>query len=124
MVYGYFLNGTNVPYIEVSIFSGKKILSPAFVLDTGFSGDLKIDKRMADQLGVAANREIPAINANGERILAGLSPRYVEMEGRKKLIDILIFDGAPLVGIGLFSAFGYTVVVDCKNRTAHLESTI
>lgn len=121
MVHGYFRHDANVAYIEVPIFSGHKILRQAFILDTGFSGDLKIDKHTADEFDIVAFEKIWGVNANGERMLVEFAQRYVEMEGRRMLADILIFDGASLAGIGLFAAFGYKVVVDCQNRTAHLE---
>lgn len=124
MVYGYFPLGTNVPYIEVAILSREKILCPAFVPDTGFSGFLKIDERIADELGIVSTEDAYGINANGEKIPGKSASIHVELEGRRMLADVFIAAGAPLVGIGLFSAFGYTAVVDCKNKTAHLESTI
>lgn len=124
MVHGYFLHGINLPYVEVSIFSGKKISRSAFVLDTGFSGDIKIDERMADEFGIIPVDEVDTINANGERVRVGFANGYAEMEDRKILVDILIFGGPPLAGMGLFWLFSYKVVVDPKNRTAHLESVI
>lgn len=121
MVHGSFSQGTEVPYIEMSVFSGKKVLHAVFVLDTGFSGYVKIDQQTADEFGIVPMGKVDAVNANGERVRVGLANGYAELEGRKMLVEILIFDGACLAGVGLFSVFGYKVVVDCKNRTAHLE---
>lgn len=121
MVYGYFLDGIDVPYIEVMVFLGKKAVRSVFVMDTGFSGDLKIDEQLARELGVIAIEEGHIANAQGEKIRVGRTRGYVELEGRKILVSIFILTGAQLAGIGLFSAFGYKVVVDCKHRTAHLE---
>ena len=123
MVHGYFPAGTNLPYIEVSIFSGKKILHAECILDTGFSGCLKLDKETADKLGIITVEEAHLITANGEKVHADLARAYVEMEGRKRLAEILIVPGVRLAGVDLFSIFGYKAVVDCRNRTAHLERT-
>jgi predicted aspartyl protease len=93
-----------------------------FVLDTGFSGDLKLDQQTAADLGiVAVQSDVPFINANGDRILVDLAHGFAEMDGRRAPIRILIGGGMPLAGSGLFSVFGYRVVVDYKNKTAHLE---
>ena len=67
---------------------------------------------------------MPFINANGERILVDAAYGFAEMEDRKASIRILIGNGTPLAGSGLFSVFGYRVVVDYKNRTAHLEKAL
>jgi hypothetical protein len=79
---------------------------------------------MAHELGIVPSNDRFGVNANGEKISAKSGYAYVELEKKRMLVEILIFDGAPLAGIGLFSQFGYKIVVDCKNRTAHLESTV
>lgn len=121
MVHGYFRQDKNLPLVEVSIFSGEDILQAEYILDTGFSGGLKIDRAMAQRLHIIPVDDMETINADNEHAFAGLARCYVELEGRKRLVDILISDGPPLAGIGLFTAFGYTIVVDCKRMAVHLE---
>lgn len=124
MVYGSFLADRDLPTIQVAIAFGQTVLFPTFILDTGFSGDIKVDHQTAEELGIAAQGVGHTINANGERVLAQFSPGYAEIEGRKKPISIVIADGPHLAGIGLFSLFGYKVIVDCKNKTVHCESVV
>jgi hypothetical protein len=62
---------------------------------------------------------IPA--SRGEKIHVGRARGYAEMDGRKMLVEIFIEKRPLLAGIGLFSMFDYKAVVDCKNKTAHLE---
>lgn len=124
MVHGSFLTDRDLPTIQVPIAFGQTVLLPTFILDTGFSGEIKVDEQTASELGIIAQGVGYIDNANGQRISAKFSPGYAELEGKKKLISIIIADGPHLAGIGLFSLFGYKVVVDCKNKTAHLESTI
>jgi|SRR5580704_7231365 predicted aspartyl protease len=124
MVHGSFLADRDLPTIQVAVAFGQTVLFPTFILDTGFSGDIKVDQQTAEELGIIAQGVGYIDNANGERVPAQFSPGYAEMEGKKKPISIVIANGPHLAGIGLFSLFGYKVVVDCKNKTAHLESTI
>ena len=122
MLHGYFSSGTNVPRIEVAIFSHEKVLRLACILDTGFSGYLKIDEQAASDLGIVSDMDMYGVNANGEKMSGRVAYAYVELEKRKMLVEILIFNGPALAGIGLFASFGYKVVVDCKNKSVHLES--
>jgi len=119
-----FLEDRNLPIIQVPIAFGETVILPTFILDTGFSGDIKIDQQTADELGIEALGVGDVAVGNGQRISARFSPAYAELEGKKKPISIVIADGPHLAGISLFTLYGYKVVVDCKNRTAHLEDTI
>jgi predicted aspartyl protease len=124
MVHGAFLADRDLPTIQVPVAFRETVLFPTFILDTGFSGYIKVDQQTADELGIEVQGVTHIDIANGERIPAGVSTGYAELENKKKPIDIIIAKGSPLAGMGLFTLFEYKVVVDCKNRTAHLESTI
>jgi predicted aspartyl protease len=121
MIQGSFLIDENLPAISVAVSFGQTVLYPSFILDTGFSGDLKVDEQTAADLGIVAPGVGYVTNANGERVLAGLAQGYAEMEGKKAPITIIIINGAHLAGIGLFSVFGYKAVVDCRKKEAYLE---
>jgi len=121
MIPGLFLLDQGLPVLRVTVSFRKIVLSPYFILDTGFSGDLKIDERTAADLGIVSPGVGKFTNANGELVLAGTAQGYAEMEGKKAPITIIIKKGAHLAGIGLFSVFGYKAVVDCKKKEAYLE---
>jgi predicted aspartyl protease len=121
MISGSFLLDQGLPVVPVTILFGKVVLTPYFILDTGFSGDLKIDEDTAAELGIVSPGVGKFTNANGELVLAGTAQGYAEMEGKKAPITIIIKKGAHLAGIGLFSVFGYKAVVDCKKKEAYLE---
>jgi predicted aspartyl protease len=121
MIHGYFSPDANLPYVHVGVVFGEKIVQGAFILDTGFSGDLKIDYQTAQELGIVEADEIGFVNANGERVLGAFVYGYADMENRRVPIRIIIVNGSQLAGMGLFTVFGYRIMVDGKNRTAHLE---
>jgi predicted aspartyl protease len=121
VIQGSFLPDEKLPTIPVTVVFGQAVLSLDFILDTGFSGDLKISERTANDLGIVAQTATYIVNASGESVPVGVAQGYAEMEGRKAPITINITNGPYLAGIGLFSVFGYKAVVDCKNRSAYLE---
>jgi predicted aspartyl protease len=124
MMQGSFLEERELPTIQFPIFCGPTMMESVFILDTGFSGDIKIDHLVATKLGVITQGMRYFENANGERVAAGFSLGYAEMEGRKRIVNIIIADGPHLAGGGLFSLFGYKAVADFKNKKTHLEAVI
>ena len=125
MVDGFFLNIRDLPAVKVPVVFGETVSSPDFILDTGFSGDIKVDTQTANDLGIDLNdAAITYIgNATGQRVPARLAHGFAELEGKKKPMNIIVADGPHLVGISFLSAFGYTAVVDCKNWECYLESS-
>jgi len=122
MIHGRFAVDRDLPYVQVGLVLGRDTVYEEFVLDTGFSGDLKIDEQTAADLGIVATQsDMPFMNANGERIFTDVAQGFAEMEGRRAPIRILVGSGMPLVGSRLFSVFGYRAVVDYKDRTVRLE---
>lgn len=121
MIHGYFSPDANLPYIRLGLVFAGRIVQSDFVIDTGFSGDLKIDRQTARELGVLATYETRFVNANGEIVFVEFVQGYAEMENKRVPIRIVIVNGPQLAGMGLFSASGYDVIVSGKNRTARLE---
>jgi predicted aspartyl protease len=121
MISGSFLIDEGLPVIQVPVSFGSTVLYLSCILDTDFSGDLKIDEQTATELGIVSPGVGKFTNANGELVLAGTAQGYAEMEGKKAPVTIIIKKGAHLAGIGLFSVFGYRAVVDCKKKEAYRE---
>jgi predicted aspartyl protease len=112
-----------LPHVHVDVIFGGKMMDITFVLDTGFSGDLKIDDSTANDLGIFLANQTDFTNANGEIISAGFVLGYAEMENRRAPIKIIIVSGSRLAGMGLFMVFGYQAVIDGRKRRAYLERT-
>ncbi len=122
MIKGFFHpTNPNIPIIQVAVAWGQSVTYPHFVLDTGFSGDLKVSKQVAQDLGLIPLATEPVTNMNGELVQAPVALAYAEMEGEKKTVSILILDGMHLAGIGLYTKFGHKIMLDCKNRTIELH---
>lgn len=121
MIQGFFLqNPPNTPVFQLVVAWGQSVLSPYFILDTGFSGDLKVSPNTAQELGLVATGVENVTDAQGQLVTTKIALGYVAMEGAINAVSIIISDGSQLAGIGLFTKFGYKTIVDCKYRTVGL----
>ena len=114
----------NVPLIQLAVAWEQSVTDPYFLVDTGFSGDLKVTAKIAEDLGLEPIGIEPITNMNGEVVDTPVALGYVEMEGEKKAVSILISAGPHMAGIGLYTKFCYKVQVNCKNRTIELHKML
>jgi predicted aspartyl protease len=121
MIEGSFLDFHPLPTVKVLVKFDETVVYSQFVLDTGFSGDLKVDPQTAAGLGIENLGTKYIHNANGQRVLVGFAYGFAELENKKKSVEIIVADGPHLLGIGFLAVFGYKSVVDCKNWICHLE---
>jgi predicted aspartyl protease len=122
MIQGYFLpSAPNVPVFSLLVSSEDAVTNPLFVLDTGFSGDLKVNPQTAEDLGLEPIASTDITIANGQTVRSKVALAYTSMEGIRNAVSVVIEEGTHLAGIGLFTKFGYKAIVDCKNRTVELH---
>jgi len=119
MIEGYF-DGSS-PMINVIVGFGQFTQIPAVLLDTGFTGDLQITPQLAKDLGLEMTGVEKMMVADGTIITVPTSFAFVEIEGIKKYIRVLVSESMSLAGISLLSRFQYKAVVDCKYKTVALE---
>ncbi len=122
MIKGFFLPAApDVPVFPLFVSWNDTTVSPFFILDTGSTGDLKITPEMARDLGLESTGVGKITIANGQTFETRIAVAYASMEGVREPVSIVIEEGSPLAGIGLFTKFGYKVVVDCQNRLVELH---
>jgi len=119
MVKGFFHG--NIPIIKIVVGWGRALQTPFVVLDTGFTGDLQITPKMAQELGLKITGVTKAQIANRETIEVSAALALAAMEDATNYIQVLISESAPLAGISFLSKFGYKAIVDCKYKTVVLE---
>ncbi len=122
MIQGYF--DGNLPMMNVIVGSGQTAQAPFVVLDTGFTGDLQVNSQTAQELGLTVSSVEKMKVADGRVIDVPTALAFVELEGIKKYVQVLISDGLSLVGISLLSRFQYKAIVDCRYKTIILEKSI
>jgi predicted aspartyl protease len=114
----------NIPLIKVVVGWGQSVQAPFVILDTGFTGDLQVTPKIAQELGLQVAGVTRTQIANGQIIEVPVALAIAAMEGAINYIQVLISDSMPLAGISFLSKFGYKASVDCKYRTVMLERMI
>ena len=111
----------NTPLVNIIMGWGHLAQTPFVVLDTGFTGDLQITPQMAKELRLSLTTATKMRVADGRIIEVPTTLAFVEMEGVKKYVQVLISEGMALAGIDLLSKFHYKAIVDCEHKTVELE---
>lgn len=118
MVEGSFVQ--NTPWIPVTVANNHAVQMPYFILDTGFTGDLQVTGKIARELGLEVSGVTRSRIANGQIVEVPTANAIAMMQGIRHIVQVMISDSMPLAGISFLTKFGYTAVVDCKNRTVAL----
>lgn len=119
MVTGIFIE--NTPFIQVVIRWKNSVQSPFFILDTGFTGDLQVTPEIANELGLKTVGITRTRTADGRTVEMPIALAIASMENTANHIQVLISDSSPLAGISFLSRFGYTAIVDCKDKNVFLK---
>ena len=119
MINGIFVG--NTPWISLIVAWGQSVKNQAFILDTGFTGDLQVTQKISQELSLKETGVEHVGIADGSEVLMPSALAIASMEGALNHVNVLISKGSPLAGIGLLSKFGYKAIVDCKHRTVSLE---
>ena len=114
----------NIPFISIVIAWGQSVQTPFVVLDTGFTGDVQVTPKIAQELGLEVVGITPARIANGDIVQVPTALAIASMEGIVNPIQVLISESMPLAGISFLSKFSYRAVVDCKYKKVALERAI
>lgn len=119
MVKGLFIG--NIPWVQATIAAANSVQNPHFILDTGFTGDLKVTPKIATDLGLQPTSVMRTRIANGSIATIPTALAVASIEGVVRVVNVLIADGSPLAGIGLLKKYGYKASVCCKYNTVELE---
>ena len=111
----------NVPWVQVILGYAQAVQAPFVILDTGFTGDIQVTPKIAKELGLKITGVTPARIANGQIVQVPTALAVAAMEGRRTVVEVLISESMPLVGISFLTKFSYKAMVDCKNKLVALE---
>lgn len=109
------------PAIPLMVGWNRGVQEITAMVDTGFSGELKIPPKMITELGLEITHVQPVLLANGTSATMQASVAFVAMEGDTKEVSVLISEGRAVIGGGLLKMFGYKLIVDYKNGSVTLE---
>lgn len=111
----------NLAYVDIDLSWGTTTLPETFLIDTGFAGDIMISPILAAQLALDIIGTKNIILADGSVVSVYTASAVINIEGDFNLIEVLISDGIPIVGMEFFVTFGYKLHINCNERTVTLE---
>ncbi len=91
------------------------------LVDTGFTGELKIPPEKVPELGLQITHTQPVKLGDESTVNMNAAIAYVEMEGVVHPVSALIYSGIPVIGVGLMKKFGYTLTMDFPYNIFQLE---
>jgi len=111
----------NRPLINLVVGWGIKTKEVVALVDTGFTGELKLSPKEVFDLGLEMTHmeSVALANEKTVNMFAGLTS--VSMEGIKNEINVLVSDGIPTIGVGLLKRFGYNLNIDFKKDLLVLQ---
>lgn len=86
------------PRLEMVLHSERGVLQTEFIVDTGFEGDLSLPSSQAVRLSGQPNGARRRILANGTFITCPFYEVLVDWEDGRRLTEVLVLDGHPLLG--------------------------
>jgi clan AA aspartic protease len=88
-------------------------------IDTGFTGDLVVPRRMLIALGLQPTSSATGILADGSQVVLDRYSCLIDWFGQLRPIEVIANDGAfPLLGVGLL--IGHTLTIDYVAGTLNL----
>lgn len=112
----------NRPLIPLVIGWKQNIQDILVLIDTGFTGELKISLKRAKELGLNITHAEKVSLADDRQINMEASIALVSMEKTVNTVNVLISNGElPIIGVGLLKRFGYTLKIDFKHDILHLQ---
>jgi clan AA aspartic protease len=91
------------------------------LVDTGFTGELKISPEKATELGLQTTHTEPVRLADEKTVNMRASLALVSMEGAANVVSVLIAQGMPIIGVSLLRRFGYMLNIDFKYNSLFLQ---
>lgn len=91
------------------------------LMDTGFTGDVKVSPEIANDLGLVVTHTETIALGNDQVIEINASFAAVMMEGVLKPVTVLIDRGMPMIGMSFLKKFGYALTIDYKTSICTLQ---
>jgi len=91
------------------------------LVDTGFTGELKLSPEKITELGLATTHAEPVTLGNENTVNMPASIAMVSMDGVPNVVNVLIAKGQPIIGVGLLKRFGFTLNIDFKYSVLTLQ---
>lgn len=114
----------NRPFISLIVGWRLGVQETVALVDTGFTGELKISSVKAWELGLQITHAEPVTLADEKTVTMRASLALVSMEGVMNVVNVLVSQGIPIIGVGLLRRFGYALSMDVKYNSLILQRSI
>lgn len=89
-------------------------------VDTGFTGELVVPRKLIEKLNFAPSTSVTAELADGKQVLLDTFCCFVEWFSEQKIVEVIESEkGLPLLGVGLLA--GHRLSVDYEANTLTIE---
>src|SRR3989344_7934755 len=96
----------NRPLIPLTVGWKLGVQDIIALVDTGFTGELKLPPEKVLELGLHTTHTEPIKLGDDSTVNMQASLAVVSMEGIPNVVNVLIDKGIPLIGVGLLRRFG------------------
>ena len=107
-----------IPLIMGWKFNVQEIVA---LVDTGFTGELKISLEKATELGLEITHTERVKLADEKITDMQCSLALVSMEGMTNTVTVLIAPGEPIIGVSLMKRFKYMLNIDFRYNSLFLQ---
>ncbi len=114
----------NRPFISLIVGWRLGVQETVALVDTGFTGELKISPQKALELGLQITHAEPVTLADEKTVTMPASLALVSMEGVRNVVNVLVSQGTTIIGVGLLRRFGYALNMDVKYNSLILEKSV
>ena len=111
----------NRPLISLIVGWKLGVQETVALVDTGFTGELKISPQTAIELGLQITHTEPVILGDQKTVNMQASLAVVSMEGVMNVVNVLVTEGITIIGVGLLRRFGYALNMDVKYNSLVLQ---
>jgi len=122
MIKGTILN--NKPFISLIIGWKLGVQDTIALVDTGFTGELKLSPEKALELGLQITHAERVSLADEKEVYMQASLALVSMEGVVNVVNVLVSQGIPIIGVGILRRFGYSLNMDVKYNSLILQKSV
>ena len=114
----------NRPFISLIAGWRLGVQETVALVDTGFTGELKISPEKALELGLQITHAERVTLADEKTVYMQASLALVSMEGVRNVVNVLVSKGTTIIGVGLLRRFGYALNMDVKYNSLLLQKSV
>src|SRR5467141_954705 len=115
---------SNMPLISVIVAWKAGVQEHVALVDTGFTGELKLSEEKAIELGLDLTHAEPVTLGDNKTVQMPASIALVSMEGIRYVVNVLIAPGETIIGVGLLKKFQYILNIDFKFNVLTLQKSL